>query len=441
MSQQQTEEKKGAADKPGYKQTLNLPQTAFPMEAKLVANEPQRLQRWRDQRLYEQIQSARAKSERWVLHDGPPFANGDIHIGHVINKTLKDVVIRFRTMQGRQTPYVPGWDCHGLPIEHKIQEDLRKQKRQADTLEMRRLCHEYAAKYVNVQSEQFQRLGILGDWERPYLTMTPDYEASTLEVFARFVEDGLVYRQLKPVPWSVANQTALAEAELEYKDVEDPSVFVEFPAAPGTEVTKRFDRPVYFLVWTTTPWTLPANLAIAVHPAARYAFVEYTRGGERRIGVVAEDLVKRVFAGRKGVEEYRVTDLALTGAELAQRAEYVHPFIEYKGRILTADYVTTADSEGGEPGTGLVHTAPGHGEDDYDTGIRHGLQVYSPVRHDGRFDETVPEWIRGKSTKEANGIITQHLRDTGRLFDEVPVLHSYPHDWRSKTPIIFRATE
>lgn len=427
-----------ATEKKSYKDTLNLPQTAFAMEAKLVQNEPHRLQRWKDARLYDQVQQARAADPLWVLHDGPPFANGDIHIGHVINKVLKDVFIRFRTMQGHRTPYVPGWDCHGLPIEHKIQEQIKKEGkhlRDFSTVEVRQRCFAYADKYAKVQSEQFQRLGILGDWDNPYLTMVPGYEASTLEVFAKFVEAGLVYKQLKPVPWSVANQTALADAELEYQDVTDPSVYVEFPVDPATELAKMAGgKPAYFLVWTTTPWTLPANLAIAAGPQVRYALVEYTKSGEQRVGVVAEDLAERVFK-RPGVESFRSTGTFLTGEELAERSEYLHPFIEYKGRVLTADYVTTTD------GTGLVHTAPGHGEEDYDLGMRHGLQVYSPVLASGRFDETVPEFLRGKSTKEGNPLIVEELKRRGRLLAEEPVLHSYPHDWRSKTPIIFRATE
>ena len=427
-----------APSKKSFKDTLNLPQTAFPMEAKLVANEPQRLRKWREMRLYDQVLQARAGAGQWLLHDGPPFANGDIHIGHLINKTLKDVFIRFQTMKGHRTPYVPGWDCHGLPIEHKIQEQLKKEGkhfREVETLDVRRRCFEYADRFVKVQAEQFQRLGILGDWERPYLTMAPAYEASTLEVFARFVEAGLVYKQLKPVPWSVANQTALADAELEYKDVEDPSVYVEFQVDPATELAKKVGKPVYLLVWTTTPWTLPANLAVAAGPQVRYVLVDYERAGERRVGVVAEDLVDRVFKGREGVGSYSLRGESFTGEELAQRAEYLHPFVEYKGRILTADYVTTTD------GTGLVHTAPGHGEDDYDTGVRHGLEVYSPVLASGRFDDTVPEFIRGKTTKEGNGLITEELRRRGRLLAVESIVHSYPHDWRSKTPILFRATE
>ncbi len=424
--------------KKNYKATLNLPQTAFPMEAKLVQNEPARLARWREIDLYNQIMTARSGGERWVLHDGPPFANGDIHIGHLINKTLKDVFMRFRTMQGHQTPYVPGWDCHGLPIEHKIQEELKKEGkhfREMETIAVRRRCFDYAKKYAAIQSEQFQRLGILGQWDKPYLTMTPDYECETLEVFARFVEAGLVYKQLKPVPWSVANQTALADAELEYKDIEDPSVYVEFPVDESTALAKRLGRPACFLVWTTTPWTLPANLAIAAHPEVEYACIEYTRAGERRVGILAAGLVEKVFSIATDATDVKRIDPTFTGQELADEAGYIHPFTDYRGRILTADYVTTED------GTGLVHTAPGHGEDDYDTGIRHGLRIYSPVLANGRFDDTVPEFIRGKTTKEGNGLIIEELKTRSRLLARQPILHSYPHDWRSKTPIIFRATE
>src|SRR4051812_41784956 len=325
--------------KKNYKDTLNLPQTAFPMEAKLVQNEPARLKKWREADLYAQVQQARANAPLWVLHDGPPFANGDIHIGHVINKTLKDVFIKFRTMQpplGHRTPYVPGWDCHGLPIEHKIADEVKKEGknlRELSTVEVRQRCFAYASKYVGVQAEQFQRLGILGDWANPYLTMAPTYEASTLAVFAKFVEAGLVYKQLKPVPWSVANQTALADAELEYQDVTDPSVYVEFPVDPSTQLAKQCGgKPAFLLVWTTTPWTLPANLAVAAGPKVRYALIEYRKNGEDRVGVVAEDLAERVFK-REGVESFNFTGTVLTGEELAERSEYVHPFIEYKGRV------------------------------------------------------------------------------------------------------------
>jgi len=428
-------------EKPSYKQTLNLPQTSFAMEAKLVHNEPLRLKKWQEMNLYRKLMEMRKDAPRWVLHDGPPFANGDIHIGHLINKTLKDVVIRFRCMQGHQTPYVPGWDCHGLPIEHKIQEELGPKIRQMDVAEIRRRCHEYAEKYAAIQSRQFQRLGILGDWQNPYMTMSPRYEASTLTVFAHFVEAGLVYKKLKPVPWSISNQTALADAELEYRDVEDPSIYIEFPAADPRQVAAVFGASgegvplVCFLVWTTTPWTIPANLAIAVHPEVKYVLVRYTRRGQPRLGVVAEDLVNAVFRDRKGIEGVEVL-AAAAGQKLVDAGlRYRHPFMDRVGRILPALYVTTTD------GTGLVHTAPGHGEDDYNTGQTAGLPVYCPVQANGRFDDSVPEWIRGRTVFESNPIITARLAELDVLFDEVKIVHSYPHDWRSKKPVILRATE
>jgi isoleucyl-tRNA synthetase len=412
------------SEKKNYKSTLNLPQTSFPMEAKLVTSEPPRLARWKEMRLYEKVQSSRAHSPKWILHDGPPFANGDIHLGHVINKTLKDVLLRFKTMAGFQTPYVPGWDCHGLPIEHKIQQELGPKLREMNIVDVRHRCYDYAAKYVAIQSEQFQRLGILGEWENPYLTMKPEYEARTLEVFAKFVEAGLVYKQLKPVPWSVSNQTALADAELEYQDVDDQSTFVEFPATEGGH---------HFLVWTTTPWTLPANLAIAAHPDVEYAFVRYTRSGESRLGVIAQALIAKVLIESNGITAVSI-ERTVTGKELLGQT-YRHPFIDRVGKLVAAEYVTTED------GTGLVHTAPGHGEDDYETGVREGLEIYSPVLANGRFDETVPSFLHGKTTKEGNGLIIAELTQRKLLLAEQKIRHSYPHDWRSKTPIIFRATE
>jgi isoleucyl-tRNA synthetase len=431
--------------KKNYKDTLNLPDTAFAMQAQLTQNEPKRLARWQEMGLYQQLLGARKNAEKWILHDGPPFANGDIHIGHLINKTLKDVILRFRTMQGFQTPYVPGWDCHGLPIEHKIQQDLGSKLREMSVLDVRKRCFAYAEKYVGIQSEQFQRLGILGEWANPYLTMKPAYEASTLEVFAKIVEKGLVYRKLKPVPWSVANQTALADAELEYQDVTDSSVYVEFPLltpSPGTpgEGSGIGDCPrpgwgegAFLLVWTTTPWTLPANLAIAAGPEIEYAVVKYSRAGQARTGIVAKELLAKVLEQQPGITSHEIVG-STTGRELAG-ATYSHPFLDRVGKVVLADYVTTTD------GTGLVHTAPGHGEDDYETGIREGLEVYSPVMYNGRFDDTVPEWLRGKTVWESNALITQKLVDLGLLFAEQKITHSYPHDWRSKTPIIFRATE
>ena len=425
------------ATKKSYKETLNLPQTAFPMEAKLVQNEPARLKHWQEIGLYDQLMAARAGAPLWVLHDGPPFANGDIHMGHLTNKTLKDVILRYKSMAGFRTPYVPGWDCHGLPIEHKIQQDLGKQFREMDAIGVRQKCAEYAEKYVGIQSEQFQRLGILGDWANPYLTMRPAYEASTLEVFAQVVENGLVYKQLKTVPWSIANQTALADAELEYQDVDDVSVYVEFPVAnPGAFKAKfdlRVNAKVSLLIWTTTPWTLPANLAIAVHPEVEYAIVKYKRAEDWHVTVVAAPLVERVFTKAKDATDVSVLK-TLAGGDLIG-TEYQHPFIERLGKVLAADYVTTTD------GTGLVHTAPGHGEDDYDTGIKAGLPVYCPVLANGRFDPTVPDWLTGLTVWEGNGKVIERLTADGTLLAQETINHSYPHDWRSKTKVIFRATE
>src|SRR3954447_12016401 len=335
-----TEPAQAPAEKKNYKQTLNLPQTSFPMEAKLVANEPKRLATWKEEHLYFKTLIARDHAPKWVLHDGPPFANGDIHIGHVINKTLKDVFIRFKSMQGFQTPYVPGWDCHGLPIEHKITSDLGSKAREMSTVEIRQRCFAYADKYTKIQSEQFQRLGILGDWHNPYLTMAPEYEAETLEVFARFVEAGLVYKQLKPVHWSIANQTALADAELEYKDVDDNSVFVEFPVANPGATKSKFDvkenARVSFLIWTTTPGTLPANMAIAVHPDVEYALVKFERNGDAHVTVVANELVERVMQ-KGGVSGQQVLK-TVKGKDLVGQ-EYQHPFVDRRGKVVHAEYV------------------------------------------------------------------------------------------------------
>jgi isoleucyl-tRNA synthetase len=425
-----------ADSKPNYKDTLNLPKTDFPMAAKLVENEPKRLAKWRGMGLYERLLDSRKDAPLWVLHDGPPFANGDIHIGHVINKTLKDVFLRWHSLKGERTPYVPGWDCHGLPIEHKIQQELGPKIREMSTVDVRRRCWEYADKYVNLQCEQFQRLGILGDWSNPYITMKPAYEASTLEVFARFVEAGLVYKQLKPVYWSISNQTALADAEIEYQDREDPSVYVLFDVANPEALPASLNAPqgatVSLMIWTTTPWTLPANLAVAVAAEGEYQLIKYDKNGKTHHAILVNQLVKRVMEAGKAEN---VTVLgSVPGSELTQ-LRYRHPFIDRVSPVVLADYVTFED------GTGLVHTAPGHGEDDYNTGIREGLEIYSPVMANGKFDDTVPDWLRGQNVWDANKIIPRRLDELGKLFHQQMISHSYPHDWRSKTPTIFRATE
>ena len=426
---------------PDYKSTLNLPKTDFAMKANLAQAEPQTVKRWQDEGLYEAVQSARASAPLYTFHDGPPYANGSIHLGHLLNKVLKDIVVRSRLMEGMRVPYVPGWDCHGLPIEHKVVTDMNEKGKLQKVMELpddqrrmviRRECQGYAEKFVKLQAGQMQRLLTLADYANPYLTMKPAFEGAVIEDFAELVEQGLVYRALKPVHWSIANRTALAEAELEYEDRQDLSVYVDFEAADREAVEQAFgaelDCTPSFTIWTTTPWTLPANLAIAVHPDYRYAVVEV----DGNLAIMASDLVAKV-AKLAGSEKVRIVAEA-DGAKLLG-LKYRHPFCEREGRVVAADYVTLED------GTGLVHTAPGHGTEDYRTGLKEGLETYCPVRDDGTYDDTVPAWLRGKSVWDANKEVTEHLRQSGHLYHDHVFTHSYPHDWRSKTPVIFRATE
>ncbi|MFK7962294.1 MAG: isoleucine--tRNA ligase [Phycisphaerales bacterium] len=430
-----------APAKPNYRKTLNLPKTKFDMRARLKESEPMSRKRWEAMDLFESVDAARAEADPYVFHDGPPYANGSIHLGHLMNKILKDIVVRSRLMRGQRCRFVPGWDCHGLPIEHKVMSDLvasgRVEKLAALEPDVRRMavrkaCKAHAEKFVKQQSGELQRLLTLGDYKDPYVTMAPRYERATIEVFAELVEQGLVYRALKPVHWSIANQTALAEAELEYQDREDPSIYVDFEAADRSAVGKAFgvelDTTPSFMIWTTTPWTLPANLAIAVHERYRYALVRMD-GSET---VVASDLVKKV-AETGGAEDVEI--LAECDGSALVGCTYRHPFCDRTSRIVSADYVTLED------GTGLVHTAPGHGTEDYQTGLREKLEVYCPVQHDGTYDDTVPEWLVGLSVWDANPLIIKHLQDSGHLFHHLQFMHSYPHDWRSKTPVIFRGTE
>ncbi|NNF45034.1 MAG: isoleucine--tRNA ligase [Phycisphaerales bacterium] len=429
-----------AADR-NYKKTLNLPKTSFPMRANLAQQEPASLKRWTAANLYAEALARREGGEPFVFHDGPPYANGSIHVGHLLNKVLKDLVVRSRLLAGQPCPFTPGWDCHGLPIEHRVMTDLvesGKIKRIAelddDTRRMaiRKACRSYAEKYVKFQTRQMQRLLTLADYDDPYLTMNPRYERAVLEVFAEMVDQGLVYRALKPVHWSIANQTALAEAELEYEDREDLSVYVDFEADDAGAVAAAFgvelDRTPSFMIWTTTPWTLPANLAIAVNERFRYALVRVD-GSETVLAVDRVEAVTKA-AGSTSVEVLAEAD----GASLVG-LQYRHPFCDRVSPIVAAEYVTLED------GTGLVHTAPGHGADDYHTGKREGLDIYCPVRDDGTYDATVPEWLRGMSVWDANAAVTEHLRHSGHLFHDHTFVHSYPHDWRSKTPVIFRSTE
>jgi len=426
-----------------YKQTLNLPKTSFPMRANLAQNEPQSMKRWDARDLYHAVTEARGEATPFVLHDGPPYANADIHVGHLLNKVLKDIVVRSKLLTGRQCRFVPGWDCHGLPIEHRVMqklvesgriEKLRSLDEDTRRMAIRRACREHAEKQIELQMRQMKRLLTFGEYDDPYLTMNPRYERAVIEVFADMVDQGLVYRQLKPVHWSIANQTALAEAELEYMDREDPSVYVDFAADDPGDVGRRFgvtlDRTPHVMIWTTTPWTLPANLAVAVHEGFQYALVRL----RDRLTILATDRVRDV-AEAAGMPAGELEILAEVDGATLVGLTYQHPFCDRLGRIVAADYVTLED------GTGLVHTAPGHGTEDYQTGLREGLEIYCPVRADGTYDETVPGWLQGISVWDANTTITEHLREHGFLVHDHTFMHSYPHDWRSKTPVIFRGTE
>jgi len=444
-----------------YRDTLCLPRTSFSMKANLVQREPQLRKEWAKKNIYARIREARKGAPLYVLHDGPPYANGDIHMGTVINKVLKDLVVKYKTMSGFDAPYVPGWDCHGLPIESKVVAELGEKVRQMSKLDIRRECKKYASKYVKVQSRQFQELGIFGDFENPYLTFNTQYEAGILEVFAELVDKGLVYKQLKPIHWSIGCETALAEAELEYKDISSPSIFVNFPVAEESigrlvelglvEQSQAETAKVCFMIWTTTPWTLAANLAVAVHPYLDYTTISYDPRAlmpdagcsreSRIVSIVAAERVEAVVQAA-GLKEgqYSVSEKSVRGSEL-EGLRYEHPFVENNPTdkdafmVILADYVTTED------GTGLVHTAPGHGLEDYMSGQEHDLATYSPVLDDGRYDDTVPDWLRGRNVLEVDTVVNNYLREKGLLFAEGEIMHSYPHCWRSKGPVIFRATE
>lgn len=411
-----------------YKETLNLPKTDFPMRANLPVRENEILARWEAMDIYRVLREASADRPTYILHDGPPYANGHIHIGHALNKILKDIIVKTKQMEGFDAVYVPGWDCHGLPIEHQVKQELGPRLEELSKAEVRKRCRAFAEKFVAIQREEFKRLGVFGDWDAPYLTMDKSYEATIIREFGRFVERGSVYRGLKPVHWCTSCVTALAEAEVEYDDRTSPSIYVKFPVEGdlGRWFPDAADRAAFVLIWTTTPWTLPANLAICVHPDLEYTAVEI----DEEVWVMAEGLkaevLKRV-AGATPAELGTVKGSALEG--LVCR----HPFYQRPSPILLGEHVTL------EQGTGCVHTAPGHGHDDYEVGLRYGLEVYNPVDDHGRF---VPEMelFGGLNVWEANHGIIERLRADGHLIAADEVTHSYPHCWRCKEPIIFRAT-
>ena len=415
-----------------WKKTLNLPQTSFPMKADLQKTEPAAIARWNEMGLYERIRERRAGSPRFVLHDGPPYANGKIHIGHALNKVLKDIIVKSRTMSGFNAPYVPGWDCHGLPIELKVDKELGSKKRTMSVVDFRRACRRYAKKFVDLQSADFQRLGVLGDWNRPYLTMTPDYQAAIVRALGRFVEQGIVYKGKKPVHWCLNCRTALAEAEVEYEDHTSPSIYVEFPLAVASissligKAPTLANRPISVLIWTTTPWTIPSNLAVAFHPNLDYGFYDV----DGTAVLVAEQLKDSVSTETN--RKFGRKLASLRGREL-EGLTFTHPLYDRDSVGVLADYVTL------DQGTGAVHTAPGHGADDYSTGMRYGLDIYAPIGPSGRFDEEV-QIIGGEKVFDANPKVEAALAEVGRLWHRETTRHAYPHCWRCNRPVIFLAT-
>ena len=414
-----------------YKDTLNLPKTSFPMRANLPQNEPKLVEKWEKDHVYREMLEANEGKPKFILHDGPPYANGNIHIGHALNKVLKDIIVKYRAMTGHLAPYVPGWDCHGLPIELQVEKNVGRTKKLAmGKAEVRRLCREYAERYISIQREEFKRLGILGDWEEPYLTMMPAYEAQEIRELGKFVASGALYRKKKPVYWCASCVTALAEAEVEYEEHVSPSIYVKFAVKDAKGKFTTGPSGTYFVIWTTTPWTLPANQAIAVHPKFMYRHVR-TPHGEL---IINQELIPNVMKALDlGAREYEVADGAWTGAEL-EGVICRHPWLERDSQVVLAEFVTK------DQGTGCVHIAPGHGQEDYEVGMRYGLEVLAPVDAEARFTADAGD-LRGESVFKVDSKIIQILRNHGALLKEETLPHSYPQCWRCKKPVIYRATE
>ncbi len=412
-----------------YKKTLNLPATAFPMKANLAQREPEQLKKWEADQLYQNIREQSKDKKRFILHDGPPYANGHIHIGTALNKILKDFIVRSRQMSGADAVYVPGWDCHGLPIEHNVEKELGKKKAEMTQAQIRRKCRSYADKFIDIQRDEFKRLGVMGDWPDPYLTMSYDYEATIAKECCKFALDGSLFRSKKPIYWCCSCKTALAEAEIEYKDETSPSIFVKFsllddvsdllPALAGKEIS--------VVIWTTTPWTLPANLAITLHPDFEYVAVETDKG---QVLILAKALVESCMAAF-GIEAFNI--LGELDPKQLENKRCRHPLYDRDSLLILGDHVTL------EAGTGCVHTAPGHGREDYDVGLKYGLDAYSPVDDRGCFTDEV-DGFAGQFVFKANTEINAALEDKGVLLAQEKIAHSYPHCWRCKRPVIFRAT-
>ena len=415
-----------------YKKTLNLPTTQFPMKANLANREPEQLKAWEQSGLYEKIRKSSAGRKKFVLHDGPPYANGNIHIGTALNKILKDIIVRSRQMAGFDAPYVPGWDCHGLPIEHNVDKELKKKKIDKENMpqaEVRKLCRAYAENYIDIQRSEFKRLGVMGEWENPYLTMNYVYEAIIARECGKFALEGSLFRSKKPIYWCCSCHTALAEAEIEYGDESSPSVFVKFPLKDdlSAEIPALAGKKISVVIWTTTPWTLPANLGIALHPDFDYAAVEVANG---EVLILARDLTESCMKAFK-MPEYKI--IADIRAPMLDRKRCAHPLYGRDSLIVLGNHVTL------EAGTGCVHTAPGHGREDYEVGLQYGLDAYSPLDDNGCFTDEVG-LFQGQFVFKANAPITEKLREQGDLLAEQKIMHSYPHCWRCKQPVIFRAT-
>ncbi|MCR5561771.1 MAG: isoleucine--tRNA ligase [Desulfovibrio sp.] len=412
-----------------YKKTLNLPDTRFPMKANLVQKEPEMLKKWEEIHAREAMEQASGGKGGFMLHDGPPYANGHLHMGHALNKILKDIIIKSRSMQGYACHYVPGWDCHGLPIEHKVEQELKGKKKDLPVHVVRRLCREYATKWLGIQREEFRRLGVFGNWDDPYLSMKPAYEAATARELANFVATGSVVRDKKPVYWCCSCHTALAEAEVEYADVTSPSVHVAFPLTDPrvTEVLPGADPArAHVVIWTTTPWTLPCNLAVCLHPDFTYVLVE----AEGRQYILAEERLSEcapVYGWKEPKILARVQGSALEGLKAR------HPFYNRESLVILGGHVTL------DAGTGCVHTAPGHGREDYEVGLKYGLDIYAPLDDAGCYYKDV-EFFAGMNVFEANPVVIDKMKETGALLNAGKIAHSYPHCWRCKNPVIFRAT-
>ena len=410
-------------EKVDYAKTLNLPKTSFKMKANLAQKEPLTLRDWKKAEIYEK--SLKEGAPFFVLHDGPPYANGDIHIGHALNKILKDIILKYKRLRGYNAPYIPGWDTHGLPIEWKIMEELGEKAKNMTPLQIRQECKKYALKWVEKQKEGFKRLGILGNWDNPYVTLRPEYEAEQLKVFKEIYENGYIYKGLKPVYWSPTTETALAEAEIEYKDVTSHSIYVKFEGEKDLTDKLGVDE-ASILIWTTTPWTLPANLGVFLHPEFDYGLYKTEKGNLVVAKDLAEDVFKTLDLSYELLKEFKGTELEYT--------HYQHPFLDRKGLVMNADYVTI------DAGTGAVHTAPGHGADDYNYSLKYNIGILSPVDDKGHMTKEAGKY-EGMFYAKASKAIVEDLTESGHMLYHTTFVHSYPHDWRSKKPVIFRATE